>query len=247
MISVVIPALDSAKTVGAAVRSAPEGAEVIVVDGGSRDESAAEAERAGARVEVSRRGRALQMNHGARVAGGEILVFLHADCRLPGDAGEQMRTVLGRPGVAGGWFPLRIGAAGVLYRLGARGSNRRARLLQLPYGDQAIFTRRDTFRKVGGFPEDPIMEDAGLARRLRRLGRLEPAESAVITGTEHWWRLGPAPTALLDYLTLGAWLIGVPPRWIAPAYFPLQQGSRERGQQLKRVSATRGETDRERG
>lgn len=228
MISVVIPTLDSRETAGAAIRSAPPGAEVIVVDGGSGDDTAAEAARAGARVEVSPRGRAIQMNHGARAARGDVLVFLHADCRLPDDAGEQIRTVLGQPGVAGGWFPQRIETPGILYRLGARGSNRRARLLRLPYGDQAIFTRRKTFLEAGGFPEDPIMEDAGLARRLWRLGRLDPAGSAVITGTEHWRRLGPVFTALLDYLTLGAWLAGVPPGWIAKVYFPLQQGARKR-------------------
>ncbi|MDE2883419.1 MAG: TIGR04283 family arsenosugar biosynthesis glycosyltransferase [Acidobacteriota bacterium] len=228
VISVVIPTLDSAKSVGAAIRSAPPGADVVVVDGGSRDGTADAAARAGARVEIAPPGRAVQMNAGAHAARGDILVFLHADCRLPAEAGEQIRRVLARPGVAGGWFPQRINAAGVLFRLGARGSNRRARLLGLPYGDQAIFTRREAFIDAGGFPDDPIMEDAGLARRLRRLGRLEPAESAVITGTEHWRRLGPLLTALLDYLTLGAWLAGVPPKWIAKVYFPLQQSVRER-------------------
>jgi rSAM/selenodomain-associated transferase 2 len=202
---------------------------VIVVDGGSRDDTAGAAARAGARIEVAPRGRAIQMNHGARAATGDVLVFLHADCRLPEDAAHQIRSVLRRPEVAGGWFPQRIEAAGFLYRLGAHGSNQRARRLRLPYGDQAIFARRRTFLRVGGFPEDPIMEDAGLARRLRRAGRLEPAGSAVITGTEHWRRLGPVLTALLDYLTLGAWLAGVPPRWIAKAYFPLQRGSGEQG------------------
>lgn len=228
MISVVVPTLDSAASVRAAIRSVPRGAEVIVVDAGSRDHTVAEAERAGARVEVSPRGRAIQMNHGARAARGDAVVFLHADCRLPDDAGEQIRTLLARPEVAGGWFPQRIEAPGVLYRLGARGSNQRARLLRLPYGDQAIFTRRKTFLEVGGFPEEPIMEDAGLARRLGRVGRLDPAESPVVTGTEHWRRLGPILTALLDYLTLGAWLAGVPPKWIAKVYLPLQQGARER-------------------
>ncbi|MXW71674.1 MAG: glycosyltransferase [Acidobacteria bacterium] len=228
MISVVIPTLDSALSVGAAIRSAPPGAEVVVVDGGSRDRTTDEAERAGARIESAPRGRAVQMNAGARAATGEMLVFLHADCRLPEEAAEQIRRVLARTGVAGGWFPQRIDGAGILFRLGARGSNRRARLLGLPYGDQAIFTRREVFLAAGGFPDDPIMEDAGLARRLRRLGRLEPAESAVVTGTDHWRRLGPLLTALLDYLTLAAWLAGVPPKWIAKVYFPLQQGARQR-------------------
>ena len=202
-----------------------------MVDGDSSDDSAGEASRAGARVLVSPRGRATQMNAGARAASGESLVFLHADCRLPQDAGDEVPALLARPGVVGGWFPLQIEAARALLRLGARGSNRRARWLQLPYGDQAIFARRDIFERVGGFPEDPIMEDAGLARRLRRVGRLEPASSPVTTGAEHWERLGPVLTALLDYLTLGAWLLGVPPKWIGRIYFPLQQGSREPSQE----------------
>lgn len=225
VISVVIPTLDSAPSVGAAIRSAPPGAEVVVVDGGSRDGTADEAAHAGARVETAPRGRAVQLNAGARAARGDVLVFLHADCRLPRAAAGQVTSILARPGVVGGWFPQRIEGGGALLRFGARGANRRARLLGLPYGDQAIFTRREAFLAAGGFPEDPIMEDAGLARRLRRLGRLEPAESAVITGTEHWRRLGPPLTALLDYLTLGAWLAGIPPRWIARVYYPLQRGA----------------------
>ena len=228
MISVIIPALDSARTVAAAVRSAPEGAEVIVVDGGSRDDTAGEAARAGARVLTAAPGRASQLNCGARAAGGEVLLFLHADCRLPADAAGEIRRVLARPGVAGGWFPLRIEAAGPLLRFGAGGSNRRARWLRLPYGDQAIFTGRDSFREAGGFPDDPIMEDAGFARRLRRLGRLAPASSPVITGVGHWERLGPVATALLDHLALAAWFAGVPPRGIARIYYPLQRGPRPR-------------------
>ena len=224
MLSVVIPTLDCAATVETAVRSAPAGAEVLVVDGGSHDGTWEKAERAGARVLGSPRGRAVQLNRGARAAAGDVLLFLHADCRLPADAEEQVAAVLAGVGVVGGWFPLRIDAAGALFRLGERGSNRRARWLGLPYGDQAIFARRDAFFRAGGFPEEPIMEDAGFARRLRGLGGLEPARSPVTTGVEHWRRLGPAGTALLDALALAAWFTGVPPHWIARLYFPLQRG-----------------------
>ena len=135
-----------------------------------------------------------------------------------------MTNILARPGVVGGWFPQRIEGGGALLRFGARGANRRARWLDLPYGDQAIFTTRSAFEEVGGFPEEPLFEDAGLARRLRRLGRLEPAGAAVTTGTEHWQRLGAVPTAILDYLTLGAWLAGVAPEVDRAALLPAPAG-----------------------
>ena len=197
-----------------------------MVDGGSRDDTAGEAERAGARVMVSLRGRATQMNAGAAPPAGTSWCSSTPTAGYRRTAPDRSGACWPAPGVVGGWFPQRIEAAGTLLRMGARGSNGRARWLQLPYGDQAIFTRRDVFRQVGGFPEDPIMEDAGLARRLQGVGRLEPAASAVTTGPEHWQRLGPVLTALLDYLTLVGWLIGVPPAWIARVYYPLQRGSR---------------------
>lgn len=218
-----IPALDAASDVEAAIRSTPSEAEVVVVDGGSSDRTVAIARSAGARVLRCLPGRARQLNAGAREAGGDALLFLHADCRLPPDAAEQVAGALARPEVVGGWFPQRVDSASRLLRAGARGANLRARLLRLPYGDQAIFCRRSAFDAVAGFPEEPIMEDAGFARRLRALGRLQPATSPVTTGDEHWRRLGGALTAALDYATLLAWLAGIPPRRIAPAYDRLRR------------------------
>lgn len=218
-----IPALEAARTVAAAIRSAPAGAEIIVVDGGSRDVTIAEAEGAGAHVLESLPGRARQLNRGAAAAGGEVLVFLHADCRLPPDAAEQIDRVLAEPGVVGGWFPQRVESGSPLLARGApRGANLRARWLGLPYGDQAIFARRTALCAAGGFPEVPIMEDAGLVRRLRAEGRLLPASSPVTTGDDHWRRLGPVLTTVLDYAVLAAWLAGVPPRRIAPVYHRLR-------------------------
>ena len=196
---------------------------MIVVDGGSLDRTAETAAESGALVLLAPAGRASQLNRGARAASGQALLFLHADCRLPDDAGQQVERILARTGVVGGWFPQRIECGEALLRWGARGANLRARRLRLPYGDQAIFVARAAFERVRGFPEEPIMEDAGLARRLRRLGRLEPAASFVTTGADHWRRLGPLLTGLLDYLTLAAWLAGVPPRRIARAYYRLQR------------------------
>ncbi len=221
----VIPSLDAAGAVGRAIRSAPPGAEVLVVDGGSGDATVAEAGSAGARVLLSSPGRARQMNLGAREARGRVLLFLHADCRLPPDAEAQIERALAQPGAVGGWFPQRVETASRLLRGGARRANRRARWLRLPYGDQAIFVRRSAFLEVGGFPDDPIMEDAAFARRIRRVGLLVPTASPVTTGDEHWRRLGPVLTAVLDNLTLLAWLAGAPPRRLAPLYRRLHRGA----------------------
>lgn len=231
-LSVVIPTLEAGRTVAAAIRSAPAGAEVIVVDGGSADDTLAAAAHAGnraappPRILVTPPGRALQLNRGGAAASGEALLFLHADCVLPNDAGEQVRRILRRPGAVGGFFPQRPDGGGKILGLLAAGANRRAGWLSLPYGDQAMFVRREAFLRVGGFPPVPIMEDPGLARRLRPLGRLRPAASPVTIGIGHWRRLGVAGTGILDLATLLAWLLGVPPARIAPLYRRLQRGPR---------------------
>lgn len=229
-LSVVIPTLNAGRTVAAAIRSVPAGAEVIVVDGGSADDTLKAAADAGdrpgppPRLLVTPPGRAVQLNRGAAAASGEALLFLHADCVLPGNAGEEVRRILRAPGVVGGFFPQRPAGGGALLEFLAAGANRRAEWLSLPYGDQAMFVRREAFLRVGGFPGVPIMEDPGLARRLRGLGHLRPAAAPVTIGIGHWRRLGVALTGILDLATLLAWLLGVPPGRIAPIYGRLHRG-----------------------
>jgi hypothetical protein len=163
------------------------------------------------------------MNLGAKAATGDLLVFLHADCRLGSGAIEALDAALQPSDVVGGSFALRIDGAKWSHRLIAWGSNLRARL-GLPYGDQAIFARRSVFEAVGGYPDIPIMEDVELVRRLRRRGRLVAVDATVTTGTRHWEALGPLTTTLLNWVTASLYLAGVPPARLSPMYHRLRRG-----------------------
>lgn len=184
-ISVIIPTLDEAARLGqrlAELAALPAVTEVIVVDGGSGDETAAVARSfPGVRVVEAPRGRATQMNHGAAAATGGVLLFLHADVSLPADAGRLVRDALSDERVVAGafrtWTVPDVGRS----RLGAllHLADLRSRYTSLPYGDQALFVRAEAFRAAGGFPEVPIMEDLDLARRLRRLGRIRTVPASV--------------------------------------------------------------------
>lgn len=177
-LSVVVPVLDEARRIGehlAALRSVRGIDEIVVVDGGSRDDTREIAARVpGVRVLTASRGRGVQLNAGARVARGDVLLFLHADAALPSDAATWIACALGDPGVVAGAFRLRTVAdrgprwLGPLLRL----ADLRARVTRLPYGDQALFVRRAAFERVGGYPDQPLMEDVELARRLWRVGRI---------------------------------------------------------------------------
>ena len=171
-ISVIIPALNEAANIVRAVTSAQEGGadEIIVADGGSGDESCRLAEECGARVISTPRGRAVQQNAGARAASGDVLLFLHADNWLGKNAIAQIRAAIQRKGNRlCGAFQQKIEASTFIYRLLERGNAERVRWLGLAYGDQAIFVTRDLFNRVGGFLEEPFLEDVLLLQRLRRL------------------------------------------------------------------------------
>ena len=181
-LAIVIPALNEAANLARLLpdlaRDCP-GAEIVVVDGGSRDETAAVVARApGARLLASARGRALQMNHGARATGGDTLLFLHADTRLPDGAARAIEQALAEPGVVGGRFDVRFDNAGALFRVIAWFMNTRSRASGICTGDQAIFVRRADFEAIGGYPEIPLMEDIELSRAAeapRAAARAPPA------------------------------------------------------------------------
>jgi rSAM/selenodomain-associated transferase 2 len=205
-LSVVIPALDEAGTIADAVRSAAAGgAEVIVVDGGSADGTRESAEAAGARVFHSSPGRARQLGVGAGRARGEAIVFLHADTLLPSGWRRGVAAALADPRVAGGCFRLRFDPPSLALAFVAWGVRLRVALLGLPYGDQALFVRRQVLERIGGVPQVPIMEDLDLARALRREGRLARLPLAVTTSGRRYRARGTLRTVLRNLLALSAW------------------------------------------
>ena len=172
-IAVVIPALDEASHVEGAIASAlAPGVAVIVVDGGSRDDTRERASGSGARVVSRAGGRARQLQAGVQASEAEILLFLHADTRLPPGWAKAVREVLEEPSIAGGAFRLRFAERGISIRLVEWGGRLRSRCFGLPYGDQAIFTRRSLLERIGGVPNVPVMEDLDLVKAIKAHGRL---------------------------------------------------------------------------
>ena len=211
-ISVIIPTLNEEEGLPqllTALQSQP-GLEIIVVDGGSADRTVACAQRHGILVATTAAGRGTQLQRGAELASGEVLLFLHADTLLPADFAAQVHGTLARPHTAAGAFRLRIDAPGRGYRCLEWGANLRARLLELPYGDQAIFVRRQLLRQAGGVPAQPILEDVALVRRLQHLGRIRIAPATVITSARRWQRLGLVCTTVRNQLMLLGAACGVP-------------------------------------
>jgi rSAM/selenodomain-associated transferase 2 len=227
---VIIPTLNEGSTIGETLRRIPrsQDVEVIVVDGGSRDRTVKIAGAAGARVIRTAMGRACQMNVGAAVARGEILLFLHADTHLPANFENLVHETLRGPGVIAGAFRLRIASPRRSVRFVEALANLRSRYLGMPYGDQALFLRKHYFRTAAGFAKLPIMEDFEFVRRLRRWGRISIAPAAAVTSARRWERLGLLRTTLINQLMILAYLLGVAPprlaRWYRGASAP--NGSR---------------------
>ncbi len=220
--SVIIPALNEEELIVHAIRSAQAagGVEVIVSDGGSSDGTVQLAERAGARVVGGARGRGAQMNRGAAEAHGDVLVFLHADTILPPGWPMALEEALARPGCALAAFSLAFrGAAKGPAGLSAVAffANLRAKYLGLPLGDQALSLRRSTFDALGGYPEEPLLEDLILVRRAARIGTISILKEPVFSSSRRWRKKGLLRTTLINQLILGAYFLGFSPsrlhRW----------------------------------
>lgn len=222
-LSIVIPALNEEARIGktlARCLEAGDHPELIVVDGGSRDRTAALAGKAGARLLVSRPGRGPQMNLGARAAEGDILLFLHADTLMPDGYDRLIRSALRAPSVVGGYFRLSFSCSTPLLRYQEGTIDLRTRVFRMPYGDQALFVRASVFSLAGGFPDIPIMEDVEFVRRLRRMGKLAYIrEAPVMTSARRFARLGTLRATLRNKITFYGYRLGISPDRLARWYY----------------------------
>jgi len=218
-ISVFIPTLNEAAVIEKTLTALPrhESLERIVVDGHSSDGTAALAEPFADKVLVTQAGRAQQMNAGARVAGGEVFLFLHADSRLDENGFCDLIEAFDDPAVVGGAFRLAIDSSRLSLRIVAAVANWRTWLTGIPYGDQGIFVRRSVFERLGGYPELPIMEDLEFARRLNRAGTIALLSRPMITSSRRWDKEGVGYTTVRNQIFVLFYLLGVSPtrlsRW----------------------------------
>lgn len=218
-ISVVIPALNEAEKIRDVVSAtrAIGDCEVLVVDGGSTDGTAQEAQEAD-QVLTTPPGRAIQQNAGAKASSGEVLLFLHADCQLQPGSFEAIQMSLQNPRCVGGCFRQRIEAPGWKYRLMEWGNNTRVRLCKWAYGDQAIFVRRSVFEELGGFPELRLMEDLYFVKRLKRAGRISLINPPLRISARRWQKHGLIRQTLRNWSLITMAHCGVSPNRLARFY-----------------------------
>ena len=224
-LSIIMPVFDEAAEIEAALAAlAPcrrRGVELIVVDGGSRDGTPDLARPLADRVVSGQSGRALQMNAGAAAANGDVLLFLHADTRLPEGADQLVLDGLAGSGRAGGrtWgrFDVRIEGGGLL-GLVSFTMNWRSRITRITTGDQAMFVTRAAFKAAGGFPAIALMEDVALSARLKRIGAPLALRARVTTSPRRWRKHGTFRTVLLMWRLRLSFFLGADPAKLAQTY-----------------------------
>ena len=212
-VSIIVPVWNEAVLIRSFLvdtrRRAP-GAEIIVVDGGSSDGSAALAEGHCDRVLLAERGRAWQMNAGARAAAGEILWFLHVDVQLPSGCLEQIARAMNDAHTVGGFFRIRLPGSRFIYRLTDSFAHYAGIFLRMRCGDHGIFCRRKVFDEIGGFPEVPLMEDVEFFRRLRRRGRVIIIPERLVASSRRYEAVGRCRLTFAYALIAALYVLKVP-------------------------------------
>ncbi len=221
-VAIVIPCLNEEEVVRSSLPWAlGHGTAVIISDGGSDDGTVEVARQLGARVVVGPPGRGQQLNLGAAATDADILLFLHADTRLPADAIAVIRQAIS-DGADGGAFQVQFDDPRMTMRLGAKLINLRTRWTRIPLGDQGQFVTRSAFNRLRGFRDWPILEDLDFARRLNRYGKLTIVARKVITGARRFNQRGVFRTIATNWLIWGLFFLGVSPDRLAKLYRPVR-------------------------
>ena len=209
-VSIIVPTLNEAAIIGGFLRhlrARAPGAEIIVADGGSGDDTAGLARAQADHVLAAPRGRARQMNAGAAVARGEVLWFLHADSCVPHEPLRVIADALAGPGIAGGCFRLCFPKRNWVYRVSDSLGNVAVDIFRIALGDHGIFCRRAAFRAVGGYPDVPLMEDADFYRMLRRrCGRMRQVPAFIVSSPRRYEQFGPVRTTVHYLVILALYL-----------------------------------------
>lgn len=221
-LSVVIPCLNEAQTIGRLLETLQvaraRGVELILVDGGSRDDTVLRAAPLVDKLIESTAGRARQMNAGAAVATGRILWFLHADSVIQADFPDRILAAMASTARGWGRFDIRLSGRHPLLRVIEFMMNWRSRITAIATGDQAIFVRRELFAELGGFPAIPLMEDVEMSRRLKRCSRPVIMPQRLVTSSRRWEARGIVRTILLMWRLRWAYFVGVDPARLAERY-----------------------------
>lgn len=201
MISVIMPVLNEAEDLRSALEQLhlSDNEELIIVDGGSSDETMSIASDFTDKVYQTKSGRASVMNHGAEMASGSLFLFLHADCILPENGFAMIRETLKSDNIAAGAFRLSINSPGLRFRIIEAVSNLRSRIAGLLYGDQGIFMRKETFKQVGGYANIPLMEDIEISGKLKNTGKLALVEPPIKASPRRWIEEGALYTTFRDW------------------------------------------------
>jgi rSAM/selenodomain-associated transferase 2 len=228
--SVIIPVFNESPIINKTIEHVLQTAsgfdiELIIVDGDVNGDTIKTITNTQVLQLITAKGRGRQMNKGASLAKGDILLFLHADTELPAHSFEAISSLLNAEEYAGGAFNLGIKSGKRIFRIIEKAVSLRTCLTGIPYGDQAIFVRRDYFEKVKGFQEIPLMEDVAFMRNMKRSGhKIGIIPQKVQTSARRWEREGVLSCTLRNWFLISLYLLGADPRKLERFYYGIRQG-----------------------